>query len=134
MVTPESFYHVALKVPDVDAAVAFYRNHLAGEVIKRKRPDEDATGAENVSHAALQVGDKRLYVFDRAPYEAAGLVEELPYGFLHFGYVVPDVGAAAADLEGDVSFVMEPTVFGDMKIAFIEGPAGERIELLEYLD
>jgi catechol 2,3-dioxygenase-like lactoylglutathione lyase family enzyme len=134
MVSPESFFHVALKVPDVDAAVAFYRDHLEGSVLEHERPDEDVTGAENVEHAALQVGDKRLYVFDRAPYEAAGLVEEVPYGFLHFGYVVPDVEAAAAALEGRVRFVMEPTVFGTLKITFFEGPAGERIELLESPD
>ncbi|ELY49288.1 VOC family protein [Natronolimnohabitans innermongolicus] len=134
MVSPESFFHVALKVPDVDAAVAFYRNHLEGDLLEHEQPAEDATGAENVEHAALTVGDKRVYVFDRAPYEAAGLVDELPYGFLHFGYVVPDVEAAAADLEDHVRLVMEPTVFGDLKVAFFEGPAGERLELLESLD
>jgi hypothetical protein len=29
---------------------------------------------------------------------------------------------------------MEPTVFGTLKITFFEGPAGERIELLESPD
>jgi catechol 2,3-dioxygenase-like lactoylglutathione lyase family enzyme len=57
MVSPESFFHVALKVPDVDAAVAFYRDHLEGSVLEHERPDEDVTGAENVEHATLQVGD-----------------------------------------------------------------------------
>ncbi|MXV62432.1 VOC family protein [Natronorubrum sp. JWXQ-INN-674] len=134
MVAPNGFYHVALKVPNVDDAVAFYRDTLDGDLIEHEHPDEGASGATAVEHAALMVGDKHLYVFDRAPYEAAGLVDELPYGPLHFGYTVDDVDAAVADLEDDVSFVMEPTVFGDLKVAFFEDPAGTRIELLEYLD
>lgn len=133
MVTPDSFFHVALKVPDVTEAVAFYREHLDGDLLEHEQPGDDAP-PQAVEHAALRVGDKRLYVFDRAPYEAAGLTEELPHGFLHFGYVVEDVEAACADLEGAVSFFMEPTVFGDLEIAFFEDPAGVRIELLEHLE
>lgn len=134
MVEPTSFFHVALKVPDVDEAVAFYRDHLGGELLEHERADAGDTGPAAVEHAALSVGDKRLYVFDRAPYEAAGHVDDLPYGFLHVGYVVPDVEAAATALETDVTFVMGPTVFGALRIAFFEGPAGERIELIEHLD
>ncbi|ELY39739.1 VOC family protein [Natronorubrum tibetense] len=134
MISPNAFFHVALKVPDVGEAVAFYREHLNGDLIEHEQPNEEATGATAVEHAALMVGDKHLYVFDRAPYEAAGLVDELPYGVLHFGYTVDDVDAAVADLADDVSFVMEPTVFGDLKVAFFEDPAGTRIELLEYVD
>lgn len=134
MVTPKSFFHVALKVPDVDEAVEFYRDHLAADLLERGHADEGDSDAEAVEHAALTVGDKRIYVFDRAPYEAAGMVEDLPEGFLHFGYVVDDVAAACADLEGSVTFVMEPTVFGDLKVAFFEDPTGTRIELIEYLE
>ena len=134
MVTPNSFYHVALKVANVEDAVDFYREFLDGELVDRGRPDPDETGPTAVEYAALSVGDKLVYVFDRAPYEAAGLVDELPYGFLHFGYVVDDVDAAAAELEDAVSFVMEPTVFGDLNVAFFEGPGGTRIELIEHLD
>ncbi|WIV68252.1 VOC family protein [Natrialbaceae archaeon AArc-T1-2] len=134
MVSPGSFFHVALNVPDVEEALAFYREHVDGDCLEHERAEADDAGAEAVEHAALSVGDKRVYLFDRAPYEAAGLVEDLPYGVLHFGYVVDDVDAAAADLESAVSFVMEPTTFGDLKIAFFEGPAGERIELIEYLE
>lgn len=133
MVSPDSFFHVALKVPDVAEAVAFYRDHLDGTLLEHEQPGDDA-GSQAVEHAAVRVGDKRLYLFDRAPYEAVGLTEELPHGFLHFGYVVDDVETACSDLEGVVSFLMEPTVFGDLKIAFFEDPAGVRIELLEHLE
>jgi hypothetical protein len=32
-----------------------------------------------------------------------------------------------------VEFVMEPTVFGDLKIAFCTDPSGVRVELIEHL-
>ncbi|GAB6879403.1 hypothetical protein JCM17823_16770 [Halorubrum gandharaense] len=129
---PESFFHVAVKVPDVDDACAFYRRHFDAELLERGHAS-DGEGATAVEHAALSVADKRVYLFDQAPYEAAGLVDELPTGFLHYGFVVDDVDAAHAELVADdVPFVMEPTTFGDLRIAFLLDPAGTRVELIEH--
>lgn len=126
-----SFFHVALKVEDLDACLAFYREHFDAEVLER----EDATdgdGTTAVDYVALAVADKRVYLFERAPYEAAGLVEEIPVGFLHFGFVVPDVDTISAELAAaGIEFIMEPADFGELKIAFLTDPAGVRIELLE---
>ena len=132
---PESFFHVALKVEDVDESLAFYREGLGAEVIERGDADGSG-GAEDVEYVALSVGDKRLYLFDRAPYEAAGLVDgSLPTGVLHFGYVVDDVEASSRELlESGVEFVMEPTRFGNLEVAFFRDPDGVRIELIEFLD
>lgn len=129
---PESFFHVAIKVPNLPAAVAFYRDHFDAEVLERGDASE-GEGATAVNHAALGIADKRVYLFDRAPYEAAGLVDEVPVGFLHYGFVVHDVDEAAAGLrEAGVEFIMEPTVFGDLKIAFFTDPADVRVELIEH--
>jgi len=131
---PDSFFHVAMKVPDLEGAAAFYRETFGADVLERGRA-EDGEGATAVNHVVLGVADKKLYLFDRAPYEAAGLVEDLPTGFLHFGYVVGDVAAAWTEVTGaGVDTVMEPTVFGDLKIAFFIAPGGVRIELIEYLE
>lgn len=128
----DSFFHVALKVDDVEESLAFYREQLGAELIERGRRDEYE---EALEYAALSVGDKRLYLFDRAPYEAAGLVDPLPTGVLHFGYFVDDVEEACDELESSgAEFVMEPTTFGDLEIAFFEDPDGARVELLERLD
>ena len=130
---PESFFHVAVKTDDLDASEAFYRNHFDAEVVERGDA-ADGVGATAVDYIALDVADKLLYLFNEAPYEAAGLVDSIPAGFLHFGYVVPDVDVAHERLAGaDVEFVMEPTTFGDLKIAFLTDPSGVRIELIEHL-
>ncbi|QLG26678.1 VOC family protein [Halorarum halophilum] len=134
--TPTEFYHVAIKADDVAATAEFYERQFGAEVFDRGIPDEGEDGDENaVEYAALEIADKRLYVFDRPPYEASGLVEDLPTGLLHFGFVVEDVDAARADLgEAGVEFVMEPTDFGDLRIAFLLDPTGTLVELIEHLE
>ena len=130
---PESFFHVAIKVDGLEEGLDFYHQQFDAELLERGHAD-DGEGATAVNHAALEIADKRVYLFDRAPYEAAGLVEDVPTGFLHFGFVVDDVEAACEELAAaGVEFVMEPSVFGDLKIAFVTDPAGVRIELLEHL-
>lgn len=131
---PESFFHVAIKTSDVEASVEFYRRHFDATVLERGDA-ADGEGATAVTYAALEIADKRVYIFDQAPYEAAGLVDELPEGFLHFGFVVDDVDTASAELAADgVAFVMEPTLFGDLLVSFFEAPSGVRVELIEELD
>jgi len=130
---PESFFHVALKTENLAASESFYREYFDAEVVERGDA-ADGEGATAVNHVALDVGDKLVYLFDEAPYEAAGLVTGVPPGFLHFGYVVPDVAATYDRLSADgVEFVMEPTAFGDLEIAFLVDPSGVRIELIERL-
>ena len=131
---PDSFFHVAVKTDDLDESLAFYREQFGAEVLERGHAD-GSTGATDVDYVALEIADKRLYLFDRAPYEAAGLVDSVPAGILHFGYVVDDVRAACEDLAAaGAEFVMEPTTFGDLRVAFFTDPNGVRIELLEHLD
>lgn len=130
--TPESFYHVAIKTDSIEESLAFYRDRFDATVVDRGDP-EGQTGATAVTHVALEIGDKLLYLFDRAPYEAAGHVESVPTGFLHFGYVVPDADDAFESVvEGGAGAVMEPATFGDLRIAFVTDPSGVRIELLEH--
>lgn len=130
---PESFFHVAVKTDDLDESETFYRTHFDAEVVERGDA-ESGEGATAVNHVTLDVADKLVYLFDEAPYEAAGLVDSVPTGFLHFGYVVPDIEAAHDQLaDAGVDFIMEPTEFGDLKIAFLTAPSGVRIELIEHL-
>lgn len=82
-----------------------------------------------MNHVTLDVADALVYLYD----EAAGLVDDIPTGFPHFGYVVSDVDAAYDELsESGVEFVMEPTTFGDLRIACLRNPEEVRLKLLEY--
>lgn len=129
---PESFFHVAVKTDDLDASEAFYRDHFDAGVIERGDA-ADGEGATAVNHVTLDVADKLVYLFDKAPYEAAGIVDEVPIGFLHYGFVVPDVDTAHDELAAaDVDFLMEPTTFGDLRIGFLRDPDGVRVELIEH--
>lgn len=76
---PESFFHVAVKTTDLQTSEAFYRDHFDGDVVDRGEA-ADGEGATAVNHVALAVADKLVYLFDEAPYEAAGLVEAAPPG------------------------------------------------------
>ena len=130
---PESFFHVALKTDEIDAAADFYVEHLGAEVVERGDA-ADGEGATAVNHVTLAVADKLVYVFDRAPYEAAGLVDHVEPGFLHFGFVVADLAAAHAELTAaGIDFFMPPDRFGDLKIAFFTDPTGTRVELIEHV-
>ena len=129
--TPSSFYHVAMKADDVDGTAEFYREQFDAELFDRGFADDEGTDA--VEYAALEIADKRLYIFDEPPYEAAGLVDDLPTGLLHFGFVVEDVDEAYEDLAASgVEFVMEPSNFGDLRIAFLVDPTGTWVELIEH--
>lgn len=130
---PESFFHVAVKVDDLEESLEFYREYFDADLLERGDA-ADGEGATAVNHIALTVADKRVYLFDQAPYEAAGHVDNLPTGFLHFGFVVDDIESAYEELTGaGIEFIMEPAVFGNLKIAFFTAPSGVRIELLEHL-
>lgn len=130
---PESFFHVAVKTDDLDASEAFYRKHFDADVVERGDA-ANGEGATAVNHVTLDIADKLVYLFDEAPYEAVGVVDEVPTGFLHYGFVVSDVDGAYRGLAADdVAFVMEPTTFGDLRIAFLEDPSGVRVELIEHL-
>ncbi len=123
------FFHVALKVEDLPASIDFYSERLGGELLARESAGDRET---DVGYAAFRIADKRIYLFEQAPYEAAGLVDPLPTGVLHVGYVVPNVDDAYQTLAAEgVSFFMEPTDFGSLRICFFRDPNGVRIELLE---
>ena len=67
----------------------------------------------------------------RTPQRSAS--ESVPVGFLHFGFVVEDVAAAHERLTAaGVEFVMDPTTFGDLEVAFLTDPSGVRVELIEH--
>jgi len=51
---PESFFDVAIKVPDIEESLAFYRDHFDADLIERGHA-ADGEGATALDHVALEV-------------------------------------------------------------------------------
>ena len=116
--------NLAIKVADLDGAVAFYV--AAGAAVRDRR---EWAGGER---ADVYLGPVMITLFTRAIYEdAVDLPDE---GFLHPALFTDDLDA---ELVGH-QVVWGPTVvegaFGTRRIAFVEAPGGIRLEFMEQLE
>ena len=117
--------NLAIKVTDLDAAVAFYRN--AGATVTDPELWRDGRRAD------VQLGPLAMTLFTRAIYED---VVSLPAeGFLHVALFSDDLDR---EIEGyevvwGPAVVSGPT-FGTRRIVFVEAPGGIRLEFMEQLD
>jgi catechol 2,3-dioxygenase-like lactoylglutathione lyase family enzyme len=116
--------NLAVKVADLDAAVAFYE--AAGAQVRDRM---EWNGAER---ADVFLGPVMITLFTRAVYEDA--VDLPAEGFLHPALFSDDLDA---ELEGHHVLwgpaVVEGT-FGRRRIAFVSAPGGIRLEFMEQLD
>jgi catechol 2,3-dioxygenase-like lactoylglutathione lyase family enzyme len=127
----KGLWNYAIKVAQIERAIAFYGDVLGAEVQLRGR-------VLGCVYALIRLGDTRLILFERAPYEGR-LGVTLPLGFLHDVYEVDDLDAQVARLrQAGVRFLMEPQVieaeFGRRKIAFFESSDGLRTEVMQILE
>jgi catechol 2,3-dioxygenase-like lactoylglutathione lyase family enzyme len=116
--------NLAVKVADLDAAIAFYER--AGADIR------DRMVWEGAERADVFLGPVMITLFTRAIYEdAAQLPEEC---FLHPALFTDDLDR---ELEGH-TVVWGPSVvsgsFGTRRIAFVEAPGGIRLEFMEQME
>ncbi|MBW6399868.1 VOC family protein [Roseomonas sp. HJA6] len=117
--------HVHLRSTDPNAAARFYMEALGARETGR-------TEIRGALRLVLDLGGLTLFIEAVPP--ATPHPPEPPYlGLEHLGLRVPDLDAAAADLRSrGVRFVTEPReARPGTRIAFIEGPDGVRIELIE---
>ena len=110
-------HHVSLTVADVDAAVAFYVDHL-GMTLRDDRPDFGFPGAW------LDAGNQQVHLIQGDPPANVGQ---------HFAIHVADVDAAVAELRAGGVEVTDSMVIADAsgRQAFLSDPAGNGIELQE---
>lgn len=116
--------NLAVKVSDMDAAVAFYER--AGGVVR------DRMTWNGIERADVHLGPVQITLFDRAIYEDA---VALPADcFLHPALFTDDL---ERELDGH-TVVWGPQVvsgpFGTRKIAFVDAPGGIRLEFMEQLE
>lgn len=116
--------NLAVKVADLDAAVAFYEQ--AGAEVRDRM---EWNGAER---ADVYLGPVMITLFTRALYEDA--VDLPAEGFLHPALFTDDLDR---ELEGH-TVVWGPAVvsgtFGTRRIAFVDAPGGIRLEFMEQIE
>jgi len=116
--------NLAVKVADLDAAIAFYER--AGAAV------HDRMVWNGAERADVELGPLTITLFTRAVYED---VVDLPAEcFLHPALFTDDLDRELAGQE----VLWGPTEvrgpFGRRRIAFVEAPGGIRLEYMEQLD
>lgn len=117
--------HVHLRSPDAAAAAAWYIRVLGATLVERRdgpRPRFE-----------LSLGGLTLLINVILPGEACGPAPAAPHaGMEHLGFTVVDIDAAAAAFAArGAVFDLPPTTVRGLRIAFIKGPDGVPVELLE---
>lgn len=123
-----SLDHLHLRSPDPDAAARFYVESLGATPTDRIETPE-------MLRVIVALGGARLFI-ERVPADTRPGAEAPHLGLEHIGLTVPDLDEAAATLRAKgVVFTMEPkSPRPGLRIAFIRGPDGVPIELLERRD
>ena len=116
--------NLAVKVADVDAAVAWYTAY-GFEVRDRMRWN-------GIERADVFLGPIQITLFDRAIYESASYSVGAE-GFLHPALFCDDLDAQLAGHEVIHGPEVVSGPFGRRRIAFVEAPGGIRLEFMEQL-
>ena len=121
-----SFDHIHLFSRDPEATAAFYERMFGAEVI-RSMPQ----GKPRID---LKLGGANVFILDVSQDPRAVSGPTHPHqGLDHFGLVVKDIDATCAALQAKGAvFTRGPeTIRPGTRIAFLTGPEGVSIELLE---
>jgi methylmalonyl-CoA/ethylmalonyl-CoA epimerase len=129
------YHHAGISVPDIEAAITWYKTMLGFEVeVRRTHPQPPA------KVAFLRRGDLRIELFEVEGAASLPADRRVPdqdlttHGNKHVAYALKDVRAAADELKrrgADVVFVKE---MGPITVAFIRDNAGNLIELFQQPD
>lgn len=117
--------HLHLRSRDAVAAASFYIATFGAREVKR-------VGTDPVQRVVLDLGGLAVFI-EQAPAEIAPAATTPCLGIEHVGLRVADIEAAMADLTArGVTVRTGITERGPgLRIAFVEGPDGALIEILE---
>jgi catechol 2,3-dioxygenase-like lactoylglutathione lyase family enzyme len=115
--------NLAVKVPDVAAAIAFYE--AAGARV------DDHVEWNGIERADVHLGPVQITLFSRAIYEDR--VDLPASAFLHPALFVDDLDAELARHRVLWGPEVVSGPFGRRRIAFVEAPGGMRLEFMEQL-
>lgn len=112
---PAGLHHVSINVSDVPAAIDFYTRVL-GLTERADRPDFSFGGAW------LDAGGQQVHLIEADVPPSIGQ---------HFALAVTDLDAAVAELRAGGVQITDPVRVGTGRQAFVDDPAGNRVELQE---
>ncbi|MGI9381631.1 MAG: VOC family protein [Methyloligellaceae bacterium] len=126
------FDHIHLRTSDPEATVEFFENVFGAEVTRSVYPE--GTYYPGQPRITMQLGGQRILLAPRHPDHETTPAPKFPYyGLEHFALGVDDVDAAAEELKAKgANIVIGPLTLGPgSRIAFIEGPDGVMVELVQ---
>ena len=121
-----TFDHIHLFSPDPEATAAYYERMLGAEVKRSMQQGQPRID--------LKLGGANIFILDVSKDAKAKVLPEHPHkGLDHFGLSVKEIDKVCADLKAKgAKFTRGPeTPRPGIRIAFVEGPEGVSIELLE---
>jgi catechol 2,3-dioxygenase-like lactoylglutathione lyase family enzyme len=121
-----TYDHIHLRSPNPEATAAFYEKMFGAEVIR--------TTQQDTPRIDLKLGGTDIFIAPVPPGSGVNPPPVTPYqGLDHFGLSVSGIDAVVADLKAKgAEFTMEPNnIRPGIRIAFLRGPEGVSIELLE---
>ena len=121
-----TYDHIHLRSPNPEATAAFYEKMFGAEVIR--------TMQQGKPRIDLKIGGADVFIAEVAPGSTVNPPPVTPYqGLDHFGLSVTGIDDVVAELKAKGAvFTMEPnTIRPRVRIAFLRGPEGVSIELLE---
>jgi catechol 2,3-dioxygenase-like lactoylglutathione lyase family enzyme len=121
-----TYDHIHLRSPDPEATARFYERMFGAEVVR--------TMQQGKPRIDLKLGGANIFIAPVAADSGVNPPPVTPYqGLDHFGLSVRGIDAIVADLKSKGAvFTMEPTTIRPgVRIAFLRGPEGVSIELLD---
>lgn len=119
--------HVHFKCSDHEATVRFFMEHFGAK-------EESRVDSKGVPIVTLRIGDSVYKFSPRKPGESVDSPTEPPhYGVYHVGFKTDDLATEVAKMKArGVKFIQDLVqVNPQLQAAFIEGPDGISIELLQ---
>ena len=121
-----SFDHIHLRTPDPEATAAYYADMFGAEILRSTQ--------QGKPRIDIKLGGADIFLAPVEPDQGVAAPPVSPYqGLDHFGLSVSEIDDKVAELKAKgAEFTMEPTTIRPgTRIAFLRGPEGVSIELLE---
>ena len=121
-----TYDHIHLRSPDPEATARWYERVFGAEVLRSMQ--------QGKPRIDLKLGGANIFILDVSQDPKAVAGPEHPHqGLDHFGLEVKSIDAVCGDLKAKGAvFTREPvTIRPGTRIAFLTGPEGVSIELLE---